>query len=1215
MKNSRTQFSFLIAKIVCAVLAFSIFCRVAPAQTNEGSIVGNVLDPSGAVVPGATVTAKNVGTGSTYNSASTSSGSFTIPNVRLGTYNVTVTAPGFQTNEIQGVVVQVATQSTLNVTLQTGNVTETVTVNAEAPTIQSESSDIGTVVTSKQVLDLPLAVGSSVQAMRSPEAFVFLTPGTVGPGTNGASQTSGVSQGGPFESKISGGQNYATEVLLDGASTYRSENGSSFDEAAPSVEALTEFRVETSTMPAEYGRTTGGLEIFSTRSGTNAFHGDTYDIFRNKDLDANTWYNNYQGLPRIKDTQNDYGGVFSGPVWIPKIYNGKNKTFFMFSWEQYRQSVGFSSTSTVPTAAEKGGDFTADLNTAVLTGTNPCDGSPVYQGEIFDPATTRTVGGTLCRTSYLAETGRNAIPSGQISPIAQKILSFYPNPTTGTTANNLTYNGSYPLLDTTMTIRIDQNISDKHKVFVMYDSRDNNRLSNSPTFANAASPGGPTQDFFTHYTRAGWDWSISPTSLNHMNLGFNRTNSKNYGAGVQYGNGQNWDASLGITGVSGPTFPSINPATQNGVTGIGDTNFGDTIDYGYRFNDAFDWVTGKNTMRFGVDFRYQIFEPGSLSNTTGSFNFGCGETAATVTFNSCAASGNGIASLLLGQVDSANAEFYASQAQWRSHYYALFAQDTYKLKPTLTLNFGLRWEVDVPRYEVHGDTSNISLTAPNPAAGGRPGALVFAGNGTGRNGIVDERWANIWYKDFAPRIGLAWAPARFNNKLAIRAGYAIYYGALTYADFGSDLQVGFQSIPSSNSTNGFTPAFNIGAGFPPSAPPPNLDPSQANFAGNPTNAYVDPSYGRPAMVNNWSMDIQGQLATDLILDVGYVGQHSTHLRSNIDPINNLSPSYWGLGSLLTASLGSPQAMAAGIGQPYAGFGTGRQVGEALLPYPQFFALNTDCCLENLGQASYDALEVSLQRRFHAGLNLMASYTWSRTITDADSALPFFARLHGGGAVQNPFNLSQEKSDSNQDIPQNFVLSYIYELPVGHGKKLLNKGGFLNVIFGGWSVSGVQTYHSGQPEAFCCATGIPWMDGAIRYNYVYGQPIFSQAFLSGNYNPVTDSIFNKAAFQDPNNPARIAAGGGYQLGDMARTVGTARSFFFKSEDFNVLKRTHLTERADLLFQMSFLDAFNRHIFDNHVSVDLNPNDGTFGVMNPNALLMGPRRIQLQLKLEF
>jgi hypothetical protein len=319
--------------------------------------------------------------------------------------------------------------------------------------------------------------------------------------------------------------------------------------------------------------------------------------------------------------------------------------------------------------------------------------------------------------------------------------------------------------------------------------------------------------------------------------------------------------------------------------------------------------------------------------------------------------------------------------------------------------------------------------------------------------------------------------------------------------------------------------------------------------------------------------------------------------------------------LLNAPVGSAQAQAAGIAVPYAGFGTTRTVAEALLQYPQFFALNTDCCLENLGQSSFDALEMRLQRRFHNGLNLLAAYTWSKTITDADSTLPYFANLAGGGGAQNPFNQKGEKSLSNQDIPQNLVLSYIYELPFGRNKKFLNHGGVTNAVVGGWSISGIQTYHSGQPEDFCCASGIPFFDGSIRYNYVAGQNIFSQQFLSGNWNPVTDPIFNKAAFSDPNAPARIAAGGAYELGDMARTLGNIRSFDYKSEDFNILKRTQITERSDILLQVSLLDAFNRHIFDDHVSVDKNPNDPNFGIQNPSALIMGPRRIQLQLKFEF
>ena len=388
-----------------------------------------------------------------------------------------------------------------------------------------------------------------------------------------------------------------------------------------------------------------------------------------------------------------------------------------------------------------------------------------------------------------------------------------------------------------------------------------------------------------------------------------------------------------------------------------------------------------------------------------------------------------------------------------------------------------------------------------------------------------------------------------------------------------------------------------------------------NFQGNPANAYVDPSYGRPAMIQNWSFDVQHQVTTDLILDVAYVGERATHLRSNVDPINVLNPQYFALGSLLGQPISSPQAAAAGIYAPFASFPSSQTVAQALLPYPQFFTLNTDCCLENLGQSSYHALEVQVRRRFHSGLNLMAAYTWSKTLTDADSTLPFFAQTTGLGTIQNPFNLKQEKALSQQDIPQNLVLSYIYELPVGKGKKFLNHGGFTNAVLGGWSISGIQTYHSGQPFSFCCATGIPGWGHNIRFDQVLGQSLFSQAYLSDNFDPVNDSLFNKNAFIDPNSPARISAGGAYQLGDMAREIGSVRSFFFYNEDFNLLKRTQITEKSDLLLQVTFLNAFNRHIFDAHNSVDLNPNDPSFGILNTGNTLEGPRRIQLQLKFEF
>jgi Carboxypeptidase regulatory-like domain len=1201
-------------------LVTMMLVSVAFGQANQGSISGNVLDPTGAVVAHAKITATDTLRGTTYDTLSSAAGAYRFPNMNIGTYTITASAPSFKTQTYTGVVVQVASTTSLEIKLQTGTATETITVIADAPTVQADSSDIGTVVTQRQTLDLPLALGSTVQAMRSPEAFVFLTPGAVGPG-------SGSGNGGTFESKITGGQNYATEVLLDGSATTRSENGSSFDETAPSVEALGEFKVISSTLPSEFGRTTGGIESFNTKSGTNSYHGNIYNIFRNEALNANIWGNNYvlsqnptpaqrAAAQRPLDRQNDYGGTFGGAVRIPHLYDGRDRTFFFFSWEQYRQTQGGTSTSTVPSAAERGGDFSDVLNTANILGTNPCDGTPIYQGEIFDPDTTRTVGGVQCRTAFMNEgTAGNSIPTSRFSKVGQNLISYYPAPQSTALVNNYVFPFSFPNLATTTTFRIDQNISQKSKAYFTYSSRENTRISTTPQWAGPSGYG-RDQFFGTHYIRFGYDYSFTPTLLNHLNLGYNRTNSKNVGAGVGLGGGQDWNQVLGITGASGLMFPAIAPGEAS-VSGFGDNVDGDTIDNGFRFNNTLTWSKGKHQFKFGYEQWYQQYSPLNFQNQSGSFNFGRGQTGGTAATSNL--SGNGIASMLLGAPTSANVTSYASQPKWLRSYFAGFVQDSYKITPTLVLNLGLRYEVDQPQREARGNTSNISLTQPNPGAGNLPGALVFAGTGTGRNGNVNERWANIWYKSVGPRVGFAWSPSQQNGQTVLRGGYGIIYGNLQYADFGGFNRTGFQANPAFNSLDGFSPAFVLDSGLPSFPPPPNLDPSQLNFQGP---QYIDPSFGRPPMIQNWSLEIQQQMATDLIFSLAYVGQHSTHLRSNYDAVNTLDPKYFALGNTLLVPANSPQAAAAGIHPPYAGFPAASIAAQALVPFPQYFGFNTDGSLENLGQATYNALQASLQRRFRDGLNLMVSYTWSKTLTDADSALPFFATLHQGGSPQNVFDKRGDKALSNQDLPHNFVISYIYELPIGKNKKFLSGGGALkNTFVSGWSVSGVQRYLSGQPLSFGTATGVPAYADGIRFNRVQGQSLSSPTWLSGHFNPITDPVFNASAFSDPNSAANVAMRGTYAFGDLPRVTGEVRMTPYLSEDFNLLKRTYVGESANFLLQVSFLNAFNRHIWNR--PVDLNPLDTGFSLIQyqnfsttgGGAYLIQPRKIQLQLKFEF
>lgn len=1212
------------------LVAFFVLISSATAlsQSDRGAIAGTILDSSGAAVQGATIVATGVDTGAVYNATSTDTGAYRISNMQVGSYNLTVTAAGFKVSEHKDFLVQVNTTSSLDITLQPGDLKETLTVLADVPTLQTETSDVGTIVDKRQIMELPLALGGQ-GVLRAPEAFVFLTPGTTGPGSNDSSN-------GVFEAKLGGGQNFGNEVILDGASTARADSGSAFDQTAPSVEALQEFKVTTSTVPAEFGRTSGGVESFATRSGTNSYHGAAYDIFRNEDLNANSWFNNLQGQPRNLDRKNDYGGTLGGPVRIPKLYDGRDKTFFFFSWEQYRQTQGSTITSTVPTDAERQGDFSSLLTTTSL-GTNPCDGSTMFQGQIFDPSTTKTVNGQQCRTAFPG----NKIPS--LSTVAQNILKLIPEPTNKSASqNNFILTSNNPVLSTTMTFRIDQNLGAKHKLFFSYSSRDNENINGSPALPN---PLDTTffSSFFTHYVRVGWDYFFSPTLFNHLNVGLNRVNSNSVATSV---NGTDWDKAIGLTGASGPTFPPIAFNNDNqGLSSYGSPNADDDVVNSLVVSDNVSWIRGRHTLSFGVDWRAFQFSVIDQSHQSPSIGFDIAQTAAEP--GQGRLTGDPFASFLVGAPASVSLAVRSRQPRFVSNYYAIYVADDFKARRDLTLNLGLRYDIETPRHESSGAQSVFDPNAPNvgltPGSGAigfngipLPGALIFGGTGTGRSG-TSAAGAATYHKNFAPRLGFSYSPEALFGKLhqtVLRGGYGIYYAPLTYGDFGQALTDGFTASPSFNGV--FDPALLLDSGIPAFPPPPNLDPSQDNggsgggFGGV---TYLAPSYGRPGMVQNWDLEIQHQFTTDLILSVGYVGNHGTHLRSSVAQINNLNPRFFPLGSALNAPIDSSTAATLGINPPFQQFETlygPGNIAQALRPFPQYQSINTDCCLENLGQSTYNALLAKLERRFHNGLNLLASYTYSKTLTDADSALPAFVAFSGGGSVQNSYNLNSEKALSYQDIPHTFVVSYIYELPVGKGKKFLNKSGVVDKVLGGWQVGGVQRYQSGQPLAFGCATGVPSYDGCIRFNRVPGQPLLSptassfdvgSVFLNGGTGCTANNdgtfsapagvatYWNCAAFIDPNAPNLVAARG-YTFGNMPRIIGNVRSQGYVNEDFSIIKRMSLFESHSLILKAELFNAFNRHVF---TRPDTGLQDGSFGTSF--GTVNGPRNVQFTLRYDF
>ncbi|MDQ2843991.1 MAG: TonB-dependent receptor [Acidobacteriota bacterium] len=1200
------------------------------AQTSQGILSGTVLDQSGAAVQGAKVTATNAATGSSYDTTSGTDGGFRFPSLAIGNYDVTASQTGFGSVTQSNVPITISQTTTISITLNVGNATQTVTVQAEATSIESQSSEVGTAITSKQVVELPLALGG-VGAMRSPEAFVFLAPGTAGPGT--ANSNNGI-----FISKIGGGQNFGNEILLDGTSMLRSENGSSFDEAAPSVEAIAEFRVLTSTIPAIYGRTTGGVETFTTKSGTNQFHGTGYDILQNEDLNSNSWFNNGYAASctpqpgcrsqyaRPIDKKNNYGGNFGGPVWIPKIYNGKNKTFFFFNWEQYKQNIGGTNESIVPTAAQRGGDFSANLTNTVV-GNNPCTGGPIYQGQIFDPTTTRSVNGVTCRDPFPG----NKIPTAQLSKVSQNILGFMPPPNIATLSNgdNYALSSSTPLYNTTYTIRIDQSISDKSKIFAMYDSRDNERYTGSGTYIlpPPIDPQGWQQSFVTHYGRAGWDYILSPTLLNHISLGYNRTNSLNLSSGAFASRSGNfsWPEKLGLTGISGHQFPIIN--IGEGVPRISTGNNDDALDNGERFNDTVSWVKGKHNLTMGFDFRNQLFGTYNNVNDTGTYNFNRNQTAG---LQNLGLSGNSLASFILGGPNDANAVQQAHAPRWNWQYYGMFIQDDWKITNHLTLNVGLRYDIDLPHQEGFNNTSNFDPNAPNPAANNHPGALVFGTTCTNCN----TRWADTKYHDLGPRLGFAYNPN--GGKTVFRGGYGVIYSPLQYTDFGGSQVQGYSSTPVFPSPNGFTPAFNWDGGFPPYAHAPLTDPSIVN-KGNPN--YIQPRFGQPGIIQSWSFQVQQQVSKDMVATAGYVGQRAQNLRSALMNLNNVSINALSLGNALNQPLAGNTL---GIGAPYANFfndwGNNVTVQQAIRPYPQYGYVAMDV-LQNIGQSTYNSLQASLERRFSAGLQLQTSFTWSKTITDADSILP---GINGGiNQIQNPGNLNNEKALSSQDVPYVFTAAPLWELPFGKGRAFL-KGGIAGAVLGGWQIGAVLRYQSGTPVTFGCANGIPGWDNCIRFNRNGNVSPLSTNVLNGTFNPFApgpaggfESYFAPVcqysgqagcAFADPNTipiaqgstvTAQQARGGAYYFGNYPRNNGDARNPNYFNEDFSLIRNFHITESIYIQAKGELLNAFNRHIFGVADAAPTGPYDPQFGRITGTTDGFGyaQRVLQLTLRVTF
>ncbi len=1119
------------------LLVLLCFCGLLPAQSDRSTITGLVLDPAGAAVPGARVEAINHGTQLKYAATTNESGLYSLQQLPVGRYELSMQATGFNRYVVRDIDVPVAQTLTININLVVGAVSTTMEVTGAAPLVATSSSENGTNVNRRMVIDLPLSVSGN---MRNPESFIFLTPGVTGSAAN---------------TQINGSQSRAKEVLFDGVGSTSPESGGILF-SYPSVEAISEFRLVGSNFSAEYGRTGGGFEVFNTRSGTNDWHGAAFDYLRNNVFDARGFYAKTAPVNR----QNEFGAALGGPVRIPRVYDGKNRTFFYFVYSGFRYVQNASTAViSVPPAAFRAGDFSS------LTDRN---GKPM---PIYDPATTRSNGsGGFTRDAFPA----NRIPADRISSVSDKIAALLPPANPGN-LNNFLSVGNNSFNRDQVNVKIDHSLNDRNRLSAYVYSNGQAQIDpgNLPSpFTNALN-----NMYHSRWARASDDWVLSPTLLNHLTLGFTRE--------AQIWNSlaadQDWPTRIGLNGVNtgpGNAFPYV--TFNDGYATWGSTNgtktVGQQVNNVWQLDDSVAWIRGNHSLKFGAEGRWLQTNGADFFGTQGNFAYNTLETG----LPGNTSTGSAFASFLLGAVHQGQLRQLAVVPGNRYRYVAVFAQDDWKITRRLTLNLGLRYDIYFPRTEAHNNLSSFDPTLPNPSAGNRPGAIAFLGNGR-------TSFAGTDYKNFGPRVGFAFAAT---PKTSIRGGYGIYYApgnATSGLRQSQTYSFGFNATPVFASTdNGVTPAFNWDNGFPQNfVRPPVVSPTVANGSAV---AMIGADDGRPPYFQNWSIGVQHEVAANLLLEATYVGVKGTRLGNALIRPNELDPRYLSLGSLLTNPVTSAAAQAQGIPIPYAGF-TG-SVAQALRPFPQYLDITNNS--NPNGNSTYHALQAKVEKRLSFGLTGVVAYSWSKSISNSN------VQAGGGPGGQTFYNRSLEKAVIDTDVPQAIAISFSYELPFGPGKLFFHSTGLLDKLLAGWTLTGIHQYYAGVPIVLTANNGLPLFNAALRPNAIAGVPRRTD---SSQFDPAVNRWINPAAFAPPTP---------LTFGTSARSFTDLRTPWSLNESYAAIKRTPLTERLTLTFRAEFFNMFNRVVFGGPAA---NISNANFGLISSQANT--PRQGQVALRLEF
>ncbi len=1126
------------------------------AQTDRGTIEGLVTDASGGGVPGARIQVVQLETNNTVELATNEIGRYFAANLPLGSYRVEVEKQGFRTVRREPILIQAQTRARADFRLELGAVAESVEVTGEAPLLDASSATLATGLTTKFIDELPLI---TIGRKRDITQYLRYLPG--------------VTRDTAWGARVNGENPGNSEVYLDGAPASMGNARGAIQENGPAVEQVGEFSVVTNAFNAEYGRTGSWFTNITIRSGTNQLHGSAFNYFANDKLNARSFFQQRRAIVR----QNEGGFTVGGPVYLPKLYDGRNRTFFFLGQDLFwNRGVAAGNLLTIPRADFRQGDFS-----------NLRDGSgnviPIY-----DPSSTRPDGrGSSVRDPFAA----NRIPAARLSPISRKITELMPAPDwpDRQSENWSNRTGSAPRFDTRVTtLKGDHSLSTRQKLAVTYSDQSRPRLIGGRGWGmDTPLEGFQDQHIDSRTGRLNHDFIFRPNVLSHFTFGIDRYLNPS----VSITRGQDWNKKLGIRGLpwdfgafpyaqfSGGTASPIPFSDQrNSVTANGRVTF----------NENLTWTRGRHSMKFGFAYYREYQNSGESRDGSGNFLFSNSTTSQPNAGANFSRWGQSFASFILGEVHQAQTRSPLIRGA-RFRYWGLFAQDEWR-RSRFTLSYGLRWDYTPAAFDVNDRATSFDPTVANPGAGSQLGALVYAGSGPGH--IGRRRIADNWHRGFGPRLGAAY---ELNHRTVLRASGGVYYAPSLQPRLPAD---GFTSTPTFTAVDGFTPVYNWENVFPQDFPrPPFIDPT---FQNGQNIEWVGRDNARPPQILTWTLSIQRELLTNLALDVSYIGRHSTHLvaSSALARPNVVDARYLSLGPVLNQAITSSAAVAAGIRSPFAGFDKYRNntVAQALKPFPQYIDINK--VNDPTGISRFHSLQVKATRRYSSGLTMLAFWTWSKNMTNVEGGA--LDSSPSDGPLQYPLNRSGEVSISNEGPAHDFTCSLAYDLPLGPGKRILNWTGAAGRFFGGWQIVVYARRASG--DALSVTTGnnlSPLGYPGKRASLVAGQPVHLVSD-SRSFDPAANLFLNPAAFSVPAS---------FELGNTARVLDWARGWTKKSESISLGKRTRITERLGATLRADMENPFNFVRWSNPVT---DRSNASFGRVTSTQ---AGRTMQLSLALEF